>query len=240
MPSLPKAILLDLDDTIIAFDTVSRKSWLAAASEISQNLDGLTSEELVKSIQEHARAFWSDPVRHRKWRQNLVGARQIVVEQTFLDLGILDQELAINLARRFSEIKEEALYLFPGAVDAIKKMRDLGIRLALVTNGSSHSQRLKIERFSLGGFFDQILIEGEQGIGKPDPVIYKRALSLLSVEANDTWMIGDNIIWDVIAPQGLGIKGIWIRDPLKKKLTESTGKPFLEIERLSEIEKYLN
>jgi FMN phosphatase YigB (HAD superfamily) len=35
-------------------------------------------------------------------------------------------------------------------------------------------------------------------------------LDQLGVTADDTWMVGDNDEWEVIAPQRLGVKGIWI------------------------------
>jgi putative hydrolase of the HAD superfamily len=35
-------------------------------------------------------------------------------------------------------------------------------------------------------------------------------MSALGVEAPDTWMIGDNLEWEVEAPQRLGIYAIWI------------------------------
>ena len=35
-------------------------------------------------------------------------------------------------------------------------------------------------------------------------------MSALGVEASDTWMIGDNLEWEVEAPQRLGIYAIWI------------------------------
>ena len=55
-----------------------------------------------------------------------------------------------------------------------------------------------------------ILIEGEIGFGKPDPRVYTRALAALGVAAGDTWMVGDNLEWDVAEPQRQGIYGIWI------------------------------
>ena len=40
--------------------------------------------------------------------------------------------------------------------------------------------------------------------------VYKRALQLLDVTPADTWMVGDNLEWDVAEPQRQGIFGIWI------------------------------
>ena len=99
---------------------------------------------------------------------------------------------------------------FPGALDTVRWLRQSGCRLALVTNGSGEMQRGKIVRFGLASLFDAILIEGELGFGKPDPRIYKQALEELSVTAADTWMVGDNLDWDVAQPQRMGILGIWV------------------------------
>ena len=82
--------------------------------------------------------------------------------------------------------------------------------LALVTNGSAATQRAKVVRFGLAGLFDSILIEGELGFGKPDPRIYAEALRALDVTPADTWMVGDNLEWDVAQPQRMGMSGIWI------------------------------
>lgn len=40
--------------------------------------------------------------------------------------------------------------------------------------------------------------------------VYRRALDTLRVEPRETWMVGDNLEWDVAAPRRLGIYGIWL------------------------------
>ena len=67
-----------------------------------------------------------------------------------------------------------------------------------------------VTRFGLTELFDVILIEGEVGFGKPDPRIYMQALDEVGVAPADTWMVGDNLEWDVAGPQRQGIAGIWI------------------------------
>ena len=71
-------------------------------------------------------------------------------------------------------------------------------------------QRAKIERFGLAPLFDAIVVEGEFGVGKPEPAVYAHALAALGVSAADAWMVGDNLEWDVVTPRRLGMKGIWI------------------------------
>ena len=114
--------------------------------------------------------------------------------------------------------------LVPGAVEALRQpsFRSHGIALAMITNGASTTQRAKIERFHLAPYFDHILVEGELGFGKPEPEVYLKAMAALRSSPADTWCVGDNLEWEVAAPQRvrrlkavasrLGIYSVWV-DP---------------------------
>ncbi len=80
----------------------------------------------------------------------------------------------------------------------------------MLSNGKGETQRDKVVRFGLEPLFDCIILEGEFGIGKPDRRVFDHALSELNVKPSDAWMVGDNLQWEVAAPQALGIKGIWV------------------------------
>jgi putative hydrolase of the HAD superfamily len=98
---------------------------------------------------------------------------------------------------------------FPGACETVDALKRRGVRLALVTNGPGPQQRSKVKRFELAHRFDHIQIEGEHGFGKPEERAYLHAMQALGVRPDETWMVGDNLEWEVAAPQRLGITGIW-------------------------------
>lgn len=106
--------------------------------------------------------------------------------------------------------RDKAVDIFPDSIETIIQLGKRGLKLALLTNGNAETQWSKIHRFNLASLFDCILVEGEFGIGKPDERIYLHALDQLGVTADETWMVGDNFDWEVVAPQRIGIKGIWI------------------------------
>ena len=89
------------------------------------------------------------------------------------------------------------------------RLKALGVRLALVTNGAAEPQRAKVIRFALEERFDHIQIEGEHGFGKPEERAYTHAMEALGVGPQETWMVGDNLEWEIAAPQRLGIYAIW-------------------------------
>ena len=107
--------------------------------------------------------------------------------------------------------------------------------LALVTNGAAELQRAKIDRFDLARRFHHIQIEGEHGFGKPEERAYRHAMTTLGVAAAETWMVGDNLEWEVAAPQRLGIHAIWY-DPAGEGVPPgSTAKPDRIVQSLSEL-----
>lgn len=48
--------------------------------------------------------------------------------------------------------------------------------------------------------------------GKPEERAYRYAMDRLGVLPRETWMVGDNLEWEIAAPQKLGIYSIW-HDP---------------------------
>ena len=115
-----------------------------------------------------------------------------------------------ELSATYSTRRERSATPSPGAVDTLRHLRGEGVRLALVTNGNADRQRRKVETHGLGPLFDYVLIEGEFGLGKPDERVYRYALSRTGTPPGETRMVGDNLEWEVVAPQRLGMAGIWV------------------------------
>ena len=176
MYPLPKAILLDLDDTIVALSDSADPYWRQVCEQFAGQVEGSAPEELFDAIKEGRAWFWSDSQRHQRGRMNLEAARREIVARAFSRLGIDAPELANEIVDTYSREREEGIYLLPGAVEALRHFREQGVRLALITNGTAASQQRKIERFGLAPFFDCIVIEGEFGTGKPDERVCAHAL----------------------------------------------------------------
>ena len=207
---LPKAILIDLDDTILAAGE-RPVVLLQIARELAADLHPHTPGEIAARLEEALEAFWSDPARHKVARFGVTEARRQVMVETFQAVGspVLTTDLAVRFAARFTTVREEITTCFPGAVEGLEGLRGLGIKLALITNGGADTQRAKIERFALAPYFDHIQIEGEVGFGKPDVQAYRHAMAVLGSEPHETWVVGDNLEWEVAAPQRLGLRGVW-------------------------------
>jgi putative hydrolase of the HAD superfamily len=209
-PIVPQAVLLDLDDTILDDSGGLIACWREACVEHCSTMNGLDHEDVFTAIDRVRDWYWSDPERHRIGRLELAWARGEVVRLALAEMGVDDPDLARRIGDTYHALRNQLIKPFDDAVSTVRWLRSQGCRLALLTNGGSQAQRDKINRFDLGSLFDSILVEGEVGFGKPDPRIYVRALDDLRVAPAETWMVGDNLEWDVAGPQREGIAGIWI------------------------------
>lgn len=237
---LPRAILFDMDDTLISAYAQPEKAWHAIAHEFAEALHPLPPLVVAEAVNKVSDAFWSDPERHRWGRLQLVDARASIVAEAFgalIEAGhsTPDPGLAHLMSARYGTYREENMFLFDGAHDVVDWFRARGVKLALVTNGTSAAQRAKIERFDLEHRFHHIQIEGEHGFGKPEERAYRHALATLGAEPYDAWMVGDNLEWEVVAPQRLGIHAIW-HDALGRGLPQgSDARPDRIIRSLLEL-----
>jgi putative hydrolase of the HAD superfamily len=208
----PLALLVDLDDTIVSDSDRAESNW-AAAVEAAAAVVPFPAEAVLAAIEIERKWFWSDPARHRVGRSDVIAAWRSIVTAALRRAAIPEADMPTAIAAIVAAYRartEADRRPFPGALDALRTFRRLGIKLALVTNGAAVLQRAKIERFELAPLFDAIVVEGEFGLGKPEPAVYAHALASLGVSAADAWMVGDNLEWDVLTPQRLGMKGIWI------------------------------
>jgi putative hydrolase of the HAD superfamily len=231
---LPKAIFLDLDDTILNDSGPVDACWLDACA-IGSAECGVAKNVLFGAIKSTGEWFWSDPERHRLGRLDLETARTEVVRLALKGLEIDSDGLAAMIGRAYHDRREERLEIFPDALKTLQWFRDQGCRLALLTNGNGIPQRRKIDTFGLAPLFDSILIEGEVGFGKPDPRIYRLALERLGVSPADVWTIGDNLEWDVVQPQKLGIFAIWINPSEPDASDLGSARPDRIIRTLSDL-----
>ena len=205
----PKAIIFDLDDTILDTTLSADRLWSQAAEHFA-NRAGVDASAFEKQMKVSREWFWSDPQRNKIGRMDLYRARAGCVENALEVLSAPDPKRSAEIADWFTERRITAMRPFEGAIQTLKTLNTAGVRLALASNGKGETQREKVVRFGLEPLFDCIILEGEFGAGKPDKRVFDYALKTLDASPDETWMVGDNLQWEVATPQSLGMKGIWV------------------------------
>ena len=237
---LPRAILFDLDDTILVAFGPAESQWQRTIAAFADQLGPIEATAIAAAIQAASTELWADPARHKYWRHRTGAARRQIVATAFSVLAaaghsVPPQAVGDALADAYNALHDEELSLFPDAHETLDRLKELGIKLALITNGAAEPQRAKVARFALEHRFDHIQIEGEHGFGKPEERAYKHAMEVLGVGSQETWMVGDNLEWEIVAPQRLGIYAIWHDGYAVGLPPDSPIRPDRIIRRLSEL-----
>jgi len=234
-PRSPRALLFDLDDTLI-HEVASRDEALRATGEAARERYGIDPVELGCAVRRGARELWlahpmysyagrigisswealwarfdgdvPEIVAFREWAPRYRGEAW---SRGLEDLGVQDPDLAKLLASRFPVERRARHRLFPetrGVLDTLRRPNRYG--MGLITNGLSCLQREKIAGGGLEPWFDAITIAGEIGAAKPDALPFRVTLETLGCAPDEAWMIGNNPEKDIDGARGAGIRSVWL------------------------------
>jgi HAD superfamily hydrolase (TIGR01549 family) len=97
------------------------------------------------------------------------------------------------------------------AVYILEALRSRGYRLGLISNaGDDADVQLLVDKAGLRPYFEVILTSAGEGIRKPNPRIFHKALHQLRVAPERAAMVGDTLGADILGAQNAGMTGIWI------------------------------
>ena len=86
MPKLPRAMLIDLDDTILSAFGQGPNQWQRVIAEHADRLTPHQADDIIEAILEYSRWLWADEARHKDWRHRIGDARRHIVESAFAQL----------------------------------------------------------------------------------------------------------------------------------------------------------
>jgi HAD superfamily hydrolase (TIGR01549 family) len=93
---------------------------------------------------------------------------------------------------------------------ALAKARKYGWKIAIVTNGTTTQQTLKIQQVGLEPYVDAVVISEAKRIKKPDPEIFRIAARRLGAELTGGWMVGDHPTADIAGGKAAGLETGWV------------------------------
>lgn len=141
------------------------------------------------------------------------------VAETLKALGYNIDVSSPLVAAATSEFCEEFMTYVSIDVEAEAMLKQLygKYTLGIISNFAIPECVFKLLKTAgINGFFDVVVISGAINKRKPHPEIFKSALSMLGVSAEETAFVGDTIDADVEGAKAAGMKSIYIeRRPQK-------------------------
>jgi len=98
--------------------------------------------------------------------------------------------------------------LYPDVRPALAGLRARGLRLAVASNWDVSLHGVLA---ALGLELDAIVTSAEVGVGKPSPVVFRRALAGAGVSAAEAIHVGDGVEEDVAGARAAGLRAVLVR-----------------------------
>ena len=124
---------------------------------------------------------------------------------------MIGDRLAAAALRRLQERfgGADAWRVFDDVPPAMSALRDLGARLAVVSNWDSRLPGV-LEMLELDGWFETVVVSHFEGVEKPDARIFERALERMGVEPGQTLHVGDSPELDGAGAAAAGVDFAWV------------------------------
>jgi len=186
-----RAAIFDMDGLLIDSEPLWREAevdvfgsvGVPLTEEMCRQTTGLRHDEVVRYW--HARYPWNEPGIDKLTGQLLDAAQALVVER-----GVL----------------------MAGARETIEKLHQYGLRLAIASSSPMSLIEAVVDKFDLGEFFAVLHSAENEVAGKPDPAVYRTAMSLLGVAPHECIALEDSVS-GVRAARSAGAMVIAVPDP---------------------------
>lgn len=193
-----KAIVFDLDNTLVDFMAMKRQAIDAA---IDAMLDaGLDLERM--ELRSRIDAIYKE--------------RGIEYQQVFDDLifGIfqkMDHRVLAAGVVAYRRAREAALKPYPHVTATLMELTKRGIKLAILSDAPTREAWLRVCYMNLHHIFMTAVTFDDTGERKPSPKPFLKVLDLLQVEPQEALMVGDWAERDIVGAKAVGMRTAFAR-----------------------------
>lgn len=173
-----KAVIFDLDGTLASFNL----DYKTVRAEVKSYLVKRGVPASVLSVNESI--------------FEMLKKTEIFVKNSGKPASFLEEIRgeALAMAEKYELEAAMSTSLFPGAVDTLKALRRMGLKIGLCTINSEKSVNCILKRFRLADFFDVTVPRNKVNHFKPHPEHVEAALKALGASAKETVVVGDSSV----------------------------------------------
>ncbi len=202
-----QVVFVDIGETVVHIHPPFLETVLAIAADF-----GVTRPP--DNFEQRANDIWRQDVKASRSRGYTIStsASSRYWHTHYARLGELlrmpdSRDFSHALYQRFSSF--EAYAPMPGAVDALRELNRLGLRLVVASNWEGWLDRLLVV-LDLERFFAAQVVSADVGAEKPDPLFFERGLAIADTDRDCVLHVGDGLDPDVNGALGAGIDAVWI------------------------------
>lgn len=188
-----KAVIFDLDNTLVDFLKMKMAACNAAVDAMADAGLKVPRKRALAGL-------------FRLYRE--VGIENQTIFQKFLrmETGRVDYRILAYAIVAYRKVKEGFLYPYPGAKETLIHLKQMGLKLAIVSDAPRLQAWTRLASMRLDDFFDVVVALEDTGKAKPSRLPFRAALRELKVKPSECLMVGDNPPKDVLGAKKLGMR----------------------------------
>jgi len=186
-----KYILLDLDETIFDFKEGERLAF----GDVCKSLSIGDSEGLYSIYKEENLKCWKALEKKEITKPQLFERRWT---ETFRRACKEMMETADTLNKAYmTALGNYGIYL-PGAEEFMRSLSNLtGIKIFLITNGTSYTAHNRIKVSGISSYIDEAFVSDDLGVNKPDKLFFDKVLARIQAKPKECLVVGDSLTSDI-------------------------------------------
>ena len=198
-----RAILFDAAGTLFFLTKTVGDHYAYVGREVGLDLDAQELDRAFHTAWQEMprRSAIEGPREHddKGWWRELVSR---VFDEVAPSLSELDRDNFFEVA--YEHFAEAGVWdLYPEVPEVLKKLRPR-FQLAVISNFDGRL-RLILQHLGISKYFLHVFISSELGADKPDPEIFRRALNMMHLSANEVLHVGDDPERDWKAASAAGL-----------------------------------
>ena len=141
---------------------------------------------------------------------------ELVMTQLFREKGVEEnaEALGVQAAQLFRISSIEYVKLYPGALEALAKLRKKGYRLWLLSNAQRVFTAFELRHLGLGEQLDAIYISSDYRCRKPDVRFFRALVEEQGLDISKCLMIGNDLHTDIGGARNAGIDTLYMHPNL--------------------------
>ncbi len=198
MPGYMKAVIFDLDNTLLDF--VKMKD-----AAIGSAVDAMIEAGLTVKKQDAVQAI--------KDIYNMKGYEYQEVFDDYLreHSGRVDYKLLASAIVAYRRAKEASLMLYPRVNVTLMTLAKMGLKLGVVSDAPSREAWMRLCYLNLHHLFDAVVTFDDTGTYKPAPEPFNKICNLLEVKPEEALMVGDWPEKDMVGARKVGMATAFAR-----------------------------
>jgi len=193
-----KAVIFDLDNTLVDFMLMKRQAIDAAIQAMRDAGLKLSNDEIRRGI---------DDI----YEERGMEFQKVFDELLYREFSKIDYKILSAGVIAYRRAREAALVSYPHVTMTLIELSKMHIKLGVVSDAPAKEAWLRLCYLNFHHLFDAVVTFEDTGMRKPNPEPFRKILHMLQIQPSEAVMVGDWAERDVVGAAQVGMKTIFAR-----------------------------